>query len=118
MKGAILRRSSFAFAALVALGLGAGAHANDIPPMDQAMLTDPERIEAGRAFWEEQCRHCHGRDAYPGKAPKLNPRRYSPEFVYHRITFGFRGMPAWEGIYSQEERIDMVAYILSGEFSP
>ena len=31
-------------------------------------LNDPQRIAAGEAMWQKQCRHCHGRSAYPGKA--------------------------------------------------
>jgi mono/diheme cytochrome c family protein len=103
---------------VVGLGWAAASHGAEIPEMTEAMLSDPEAIAVGESLWQEQCRHCHGRDAYPGKAPKLNPRRYSADFVYHRITFGFRGMPGWEEIYSQEERIGMVAYILSNQFSP
>ncbi len=114
----MLRRSSTLLAACLALGLVATVHANEIPEMTEAMLTDAERIDNGRVLWEEQCRHCHGRDAYPGKAPRLTPRRYGADFVYHRITYGFRGMPGWIDVYDQDERIDMVAYILSNRFSP
>lgn len=78
----------------------------------------PAVIEAGRELWQDQCRHCHGRSAYPGKAPKLKPRRYKPDFVYDRVTKGFRKMPAWKEIYSREERMNVVAYILSKKFAP
>jgi mono/diheme cytochrome c family protein len=87
-------------------------------PFTEAFLEDPENISAGEAFWAAQCRHCHGAKAYPGKAPKLTPRRYKPEFVYHRTTYGFRKMPAWENVYSDEERMQITAYVLSGRFSP
>ena len=84
----------------------------------EAYLTDTAHIDAGKVLWEEQCRHCHGKSAYPGKAPKLKPRRYTPDFVFDRVTNGFRKMPAWKEVYSKEERMSMVAYILSREFSP
>ena len=84
----------------------------------EAFLNDPARIAAGRDVWQEQCRHCHGKSAYPGKAPKLKPRRYKPDFVYDRVTNGFRKMPAWKEIYSQDQRMSVVAYILSKTFSP
>ena len=87
-------------------------------PFTEAFLTDEENIEAGAAVWEEQCRHCHGKDAYPGKAPKLKPHKYEPEFVYRRVTDGFRKMPAWEDVYSDLERMQVTAYILSDDFSP
>jgi len=94
------------------------AEEQEIPDITEEMLGDPEVIAAGEAVWQEQCRHCHGRSAYPGKAPKLRPSRYEPEFVYHRVTYGFRGMPAWEDVYSEEERVAVTAYILSPQFSP
>ena len=59
------------------------------PEFEQAYLDDTANIEAGKEIWQEQCRHCHGKSAYPGKAPKLKPRRYKPDFVYDRITNGF-----------------------------
>ena len=81
-------------------------------------LGDQANIDAGKALWQKQCRHCHGRAAYPGKAPKLKPRRYTADFIYDRVTYGFRKMPAWEKIYSQEERMAVAAFILSDQFSP
>lgn len=109
------------------LGLGAAAglaedengHEVIVPPLlTPEMLSDPNNIAIGEAIWHEQCTHCHGAKAYPGKAPKLRPARYKPEFVYHRVANGFRGMPAWSEIYSQEEIIGIVAYVKSKEFSP
>jgi mono/diheme cytochrome c family protein len=81
-------------------------------------LTDPARIAAGQAVWQQQCRHCHGRSAYPGKAPKLKPRKYTPDFVFDRVTNGFRKMPAWKDVYSEEQRWAVVAWVLSHDFSP
>ena len=81
-------------------------------------LGDRANIDAGKALWQKQCRHCHGRAAYPGKAPKLKPRRYTADFIYDRVTYGFRKMPAWEKVYSQEERMAVVAFVLSDQFSP
>ena len=81
-------------------------------------LGDQANIDAGKALWQKQCRHCHGRAAYPGKAPKLKPRRYTADFIYDRVTYGFRKMPAWEKVYSQEDRMAVVAFVLSDQFSP
>jgi len=69
-------------------------------------------------LWGKQCRHCHGNSAYPGKAPKLTPATYKPEFVFDRLTNGFRKMPAWKTVFSLEERKSLVAYVLSDEFAP
>jgi len=84
----------------------------------EAYLGDQANIDAGKAVWQKQCRHCHGKAAYPGKAPKLKPSRYTADLVYDRVTYGFRKMPAWEKVYSQEERMAVVAFVLSDQFSP
>jgi mono/diheme cytochrome c family protein len=83
-----------------------------------AYLHDPANIAAGEAVWEEQCQHCHGAKAYPGKAPKLQPYKYKPDFVFYRVTKGFKGMPSWKDVYTLEERMAVVAYVLSDDFSP
>ncbi len=88
------------------------------PEFTEDYLNDPVIIAAGGEIWAEQCRHCHGRSAYPGKAPKLKPRRYKPGFVFKRVTNGFRKMPSWKEVYSREERMAVVTYVLSKEFSP
>jgi mono/diheme cytochrome c family protein len=118
-------------AALVAASLFAGAwagvgvmtavaqdSAEKPPEFTEAYMTDPANITAGEEIWAEQCRHCHGYSAYPGKAPKLKPHRYKPKFVFDRVTDGFRKMPAWKEIYNREERMSVVAYIKSRQFSP
>lgn len=111
---------AFGLVALIAAAAVAGlAAAAEAPAaLTETYLNEPENIAAGKAVWEEQCRHCHGRSAYPGKGPKLKPRRYKPAFVYDRVTNGFRKMPAWKEAYSDAERMAVVAYILSRKFSP
>ena len=88
------------------------------PEFTEAYMSDPVNIAAGEEIWSEQCRSCHGRSSYPGKAPKLKPRRYTPEFVFDRVTNGFRKMPAWKEIYNREERMSVAAYVKSKQFSP
>ncbi len=93
--------------------------AKETPPeFTKAYLDDAKNQKAGEVIWQEQCRHCHGASAYPGKAPKLKPYRYKPPFVFDRITNGFQKMPPWIEIYSKQERMTLVAYILSDDFSP
>ena len=87
-------------------------------PFTEEMLLDQSRIDAGKVVWLEQCQHCHGAKAYPGKAPKLKPRRYKAGFVYRRVTDGFRKMPSFEDVYSDLERMDVEIYIRSTQFSP
>lgn len=107
-------------AALTLSATGAIAQERSVPPVPftEEFLSDPENIAVGAEIWSEQCSHCHGAKAYPGKAPKLRPARYEPDFVYRRVTDGFRAMPAWDHAYSDEERMQITAYILSGQFSP
>jgi mono/diheme cytochrome c family protein len=76
-------------------------------------LNDPVNIGRGKKLWAARCAYCHGKAAYPGSAPTLQPQRYQPEFVYDRITNGFRGMPALKTEFSQEERQAIVAYVKS-----
>ncbi len=88
------------------------------PSFNKAYLSNKANIEAGRIVWENQCRHCHGAAAYPGKAPKLNPGSMVPDFIYDRVTNGFGKMPGWKDVFSVEQRKGVVAYIKSGDFSP
>ena len=98
---------------------GEKAEPRDPPPaIDLATLKDAAIIVKGEKLWQEQCTHCHGAKAYPGKAPKLTPRTYKPEFVWDRIHNGFRGMPPWKEIYEPNEVLALIAYVLSDDFFP
>ncbi len=88
------------------------------PPLPEEVLKDPKVISTGEELWKDQCAHCHGSRAYPGKAPKLQPRRYKPEFVWDRVYNGFRGMPPWKDVYTDEEVVAIVAYVMSDDFFP
>lgn len=79
-------------------------------------LNDPASIARGRDVWVKRCKFCHGKQAYPGKAPRLEPSRYTPQFVYDRVTNGFRGMPSWKQEFSEEERKAVAAYVMSKDF--
>ena len=88
------------------------------PALPAAVLKDPKVIAGGEALWKENCAHCHGSKAYPGKAPKLQPHKYKPEFVWDRVHNGFRDMPAWKELYNDEQVISLVAWVMSEEFWP
>jgi len=91
----------------------------DPPPAGLAgRMKDAALISQGEKLWQEQCTHCHGAKAYPGKAPKLRPRAYTPEFVWDRVHNGFRAMPPWKEVYSPEDIVAVVAYVLSDDFFP
>jgi len=97
----------------------ATAPAEEPPPkFEPGFLSNASNVDAGKAVWDGQCRHCHGNAAYPGKAPKLRPGTYTPDFIYDRVTYGFRGMPPWKAVYTLEQRMAVVAYIKSDSFSP
>ena len=82
----------------------------------EEFMTDPETIDHGRDLFQQRCRLCHGRGAYPGKAPPLRPARLSPEDIYLRITYGFGRMPAWEDQFTVDERRAITAYMKSPRF--
>lgn len=90
----------------------------EVPEFTEAFMTSADAISNGGELWVKQCRHCHGNSAYPGKAPKLKPSSYQPDFVFDRLTNGFRKMPAWKTVFTLEERKNIVAYVLSRKFSP
>ena len=94
------------------------ANEEPVPEFTAAMIKDPVNVEAGKQVWDGQCRHCHGNSAYPGKAPKLKPSNYQPDFVYDRVTNGFRKMPAWKAVFTQKQRIGVTAFIMGEEFMP
>ena len=73
-------------------------------------------IATGEKIWFEQCARCNGIRAYPGKAPKLKPAIYKIEFVYKRVTKGFRGMPSWKSKYNQHQRMSVSAYVMNPDF--
>ena len=97
----------------------AGAPANGpAPPVTftSEFLGDPKNVARGRSVWQARCQFCHGKTAYPGKAPKLDPSRYTPAFVYDRVANGFQAMPSWRHEFSVDELKSVVAYVLSREF--
>lgn len=88
------------------------------PALPAAVLKDPKVIAGGEALWKENCAHCHGSKAYPGKAPKLQPTKYKPDFVWDRVHNGFKDMPAWKELYSPEQVVSLVAWVMSEDFWP
>jgi len=110
--------SAVALPVVQAQGTAASAAEEPPPKFETSYLSDPKVLAAGKEVWEQQCRHCHGASAYPGKAPKLSPGSYTPDFVYDRVTYGFRKMPPWKEVFSAEQRKAVAAYVKSDAFSP
>ena len=90
----------------------------DETELTEEFLSDPENIRHGQELWRQQCVKCHGRGSYPGKAPKLNPRRMAPDEIYLKTAYGFGRMPAWEDVFSDDEIMAITAYMKSDRFSP
>lgn len=95
---------------------GADADQPEAEPFPNGIVGNPEYIEIGKDVFNKQCKFCHGKGVYPGKAPQLDPPRYTPEFIFDRVTNGYKSMPAWSGVFSTKERQGVTAYILSKEF--
>ena len=97
----------------------ASTEPRDLPPaLPAAVLKDAKVIAAGEALWKDSCAHCHGSKAYPGKAPKLQPHKYKPDFVWDRVHNGFKDMPPWKELYNSEQIVALVAWVLSEDFWP
>jgi len=120
--GRIALRSALAALCLMQAGMALAQEQKSVkesaPVFDKAFLSNKKHIATGKNVWDNQCRHCHGAAAYPGKAPKLNPGALAPDFIYERVTFGFGKMPGWKDVFSDEQRKGVVAYIKSRDFSP
>ena len=110
---ALLLVPLFAFAPLMAAVVAQA----DETELTEAYLNDPANIELGHELFRQQCAKCHGRGAYPGKAPKLNAKKLSAEDIYLRVTYGFRRMPPWEDVFTDEQRMAVTAYMKSPRFS-
>ena len=114
-------RFAYLLLVLALIGLAPLVAANaaraDETGLTPEFMNDPANIALGKTLFQKQCTGCHGRNAYPGKAPTLKPKKLSPEDVYLRITYGFRKMPAWEDLYTDEERMAITAYVKSRRFS-
>jgi mono/diheme cytochrome c family protein len=101
---------------LLAVAVAGITHADE-SELTEEFLSDPAQIALGQELFQRQCALCHGKGAYPGKAPKLNVRKLTPEDVYLRVAYGFRRMPAWEDVFSDEELMAITAYVKSDRFS-
>ena len=111
-------RSVFALVAVLgALGCLAPSAQADETELTEAFMADPANVELGKELFQQQCARCHGRNAYPGKAPRLKPGRMPPDEIYLKMTYGFGKMPPWEHIFSDHERMAITAYMKSDIFS-
>ena len=110
---------ALALMALVALVLpGQKLALSDETELTEEFMNDQENVNLGQQLWRQQCVKCHGAGSYPGKAPKLNPKKMAPDEIYLKTTYGFGKMPPWEHVFSDHERMAITAYMKSDRFSP
>ena len=100
---------SLLFAALTA------AHAD--PADKDTILTSQESAAIGQGIFAKNCVYCHGDQGSGGKAKKLQGREFEADYLFKTITNGRRRgslvMPPWKRSLSEEQRWQLVAFILS-----
>ncbi len=89
--------------------------AADVNIKDQ-VLSNPESVAEGNKKFHSICAYCHGSSGVGGKGKKLQGRTFEADFLFERITDGFKGastnMPSWRKL-PEETRWQLVAYIMS-----
>lgn len=87
-----------------------GSTVGDQSPSIPFDLTDPNRVEAGKARFHSTCADfCHGHEPVLFVGRKLEPA-----YAHQVIVNGGRGatpMPAWGDVFSDEEIWELVAYL-------
>ena len=86
-----------------------------------AYVNDAEKIAAGAASFAAQCAVCHGAEGQGLIGPNLTDDHSitggTNTDIYTVISKGSleKGMPPWEGMFTPEQRAELVAYIRSIE---
>ena len=84
-------------------------------------ISDPEKVAAGKVNFDAQCAACHGPQGQGLIGPNLTDQYWvlggQSTDIYTVISKGSlqKGMPPWEGMYTEEQRAELVAYVLSLE---
>jgi hypothetical protein len=47
---------------------------------------------------------------------QLKVKKLSPEDIYLRVTYGYGRMPAWEKVFTAEERMAITVYMKGPRF--
>lgn len=80
---------------------------------------DPEKIKAGKVVYDSRCMPCHGDRGQGSIGPNMTDDHWihggSLEQIFHITNVGVpaKGMIPWEGALSEDERINVVAFIRS-----
>jgi len=116
-----LKRASitliFTTALIAVLGLSTALNSSRLSAAESAglsedFLRDEQHIVSGRSVFLARCTYCHAKRGV-GKAPQLRPSAREADFIFDRITNGYQGMPNWGSTLREDDRRDLVAYILS-----
>lgn len=90
------------------------------PEETLALMQDPASIKAGEALYTERCLACHAAGGAGQIGPNLADAYWlngdgSPSSIQTIIDKGVttQGMPAWEAVFSDEELIQITAYVVS-----
>lgn len=84
-----------------------------------AAVEEEERKKSGKAAYNDNCASCHREDGGGEIGPNLTDPYWihggSLMDIYKTVTQGVsdKGMPAWKDQLSQQERIDVTAYVRS-----
>ncbi|WP_020680973.1 c-type cytochrome [Marinobacterium rhizophilum] len=74
-------------------------------------------VAQGETRFNQSCVYCHGNRGSGGKAKKLQGRNFDPDYLFKTITKGKRRgalvMPPWEKTFSDQQRWELVTFILS-----
>jgi mono/diheme cytochrome c family protein len=101
-------------ASLLAALLSPAVLAADVPQMSSGFRF--AQVD-GKALYAASCQGCHmakGEGAHgAGFYPKLadNPRLQSQEYIAYRVANGYRGMPPFAGMMSDQQIAAVVAYV-------
>ena len=91
------------------------AHAD--PADKDTVLVDPESVRLGEGLFAKNCVYCHGHQGSGGKAKTLQGREFDADYLFKTISNGRRRgslvMPPWKRSLSEEQRWQLVAFILS-----
>lgn len=93
--------------------------------VDEASLAEyvgkADKISAGAEHYAAQCAACHGAEGQGLIGPNLTDKYWvkggTNTDIYTIISKGSleKGMPPWEGVYTQEQRAEILAFIRSLE---
>lgn len=84
-----------------------------------SFVENPSMAEAGAAHYAAQCAACHGQQGQGLIGPNMTDAYWlyggTDVDVYNVISNGVleKGMPAWDAMFSPEERAELVAFIRS-----